>query len=570
VVKFIHEIMPGIKTSIVLLTLCACALIGMLAFSTTRAPRHYEVIIRNGTIFDGTGDSSYRADIGINADTIAAIGSLSEAKAEKVVDATGMIVAPGFINMLSWSDQIFLKNGSSMSDLKQGVTLEIFGEGWSPAPIRRNNPRNIDSLYNTLDGYFKYLMKKGTSCNVASFVGATSVRIHVMDHASRKPDNTELQKMKQLVAEAMEHGAFGLGTSLIYTPAAYATTDELVELAKVASSYGGMYITHMRSEADHVLTAVDEVIEITKRANIHSEIYHLKINIPRNWNKIDRLLIRIDSAKRTGLPITANMYPYTASATGLSSRLPAWVQEGGSKEMRKRLRDPVTRKRVLSEMEQGIPYKNSDPESVVLLYFRLDSLNKLYRGKKLSDAARIHGKSADETVIDLVVRDKSRIEALYKLQSEENVRKVMKLPYVSFGSDAGSYDLRDTATLSDHPRAFGTFARVLGKYVREEKVLPMSEAIRRMTSLPATNLKLKKRGLIKQGYFADVVVFNPAQIIDKSTFENPHQYAEGVTHVFVNGVHVIEDGNHTGARPGRVLRGPGYKKPARKVAPVPK
>jgi N-acyl-D-amino-acid deacylase len=553
-----------------LLRLSSFAIVGLLIFSARGIPPHYELIIRNGTVYDGTGDSSYTADIAILDDTVAAIGPLLDATAEKEIDAKGMVVAPGFINMLSWSDQIFLKNGTSMSDLKQGVTLEVFGEGWSPAPIRRNNPRNIDSLYNTLDGYFKYLMKKGTSCNVASFVGATSVRIHVMEHASRKPSEMELQKMKNLVAEAMEHGALGLGTSLIYTPAAYATTDELVELSKVAASYGGMYITHMRSEADHVLSAVDEVIDITKRANVRSEIYHLKINIPRNWNKIDKLLQRIDSARDRGLPITANMYPYTASATGLSSRLPAWVQEGGSKEMRKRLRDPATRKRVLYEMEQGIPYKNSDPESVVLLYFRLDSLNKLYRGKKLSDAARIHGKSADETVIDLVVKDKSRIEALYKLQSEDNVRKIMKLPYVSFGSDAGSYDLRDTATLSDHPRAFGTFARVLGRYVRDEKLLTMAEAIRRMTHLPATNLKLKKRGLIKKGYFADIVIFNPLQIIDRSTFENPHQYAEGVKHVFVNGVHVIDEGNHTGAKPGRVLRGPGYKKATRKVVPKPK
>jgi N-acyl-D-amino-acid deacylase len=533
-------------------------LIAVFAFNSF--PEEYDIILRNGMIYDGTGSAGFIGDVAINADTIAAIGDLSSFAGREEVDVNGLAIAPGFINMLSWSDQIFLKNGSSVSDLKQGVTLEVFGEGWSPAPIRRNNPRKIDSLYNTLDGYFRYLSSKGVSCNVASFVGGTTVRIHVLEHAARKPTAEEMTRMKQLVAEAMEHGAMGLGTSLIYTPATYATTEELIELSKVVARYGGMYITHMRSEADHILSAVDEVIDISQKANIRAEIYHLKTNIPRNWHKMDTVLARIDSAQKAGMKITANMYPYTASATGLSSRLPAWVQEGGAKEMRKKLTNPSMRKRVLYEMENGIPYKNSDPGSVMLMYFRLDSLNKLYRGKLLSEVARLHGKSADATVIDLVVKDKSRIEALYRLQSEENVRKVIQLPYVSFGSDAASYDLRDSASLSDHPRAFGTFARVLGKYVREEKLVSLPEAIRRMTGLPANNLRLRKRGLVKKGFYADIVIFDAASIIDRATFENPHQYSEGVLHVFVNGVQVIKDGTHTGKKPGRVIRGPGYRK----------
>jgi N-acyl-D-amino-acid deacylase len=363
------------------------------------------------------------------------------------------------------------------------------------------------------------------------------------------------------VKEAMEQGAMGLGTSLIYTPASYASTEELIALSKVVSRYGGMYITHMRSEADQILQAMNETLRISKEGNIPVEIYHLKINIPRNWNKIDSVLAKIDSARRAGIKITANMYPYNASATGLSSRLPAWVQEGGAKEMRKRLKNPTVRKKVLYEMDKGIPYKNSDPDNVVLMHFRLDSLNKLYRGKKLSEVSRLHGKNADETVIDLVVKDKSRIEAMYYLQSEDNVRKIIQQPYVSFGSDAGSYSLeKDTLSLPDHPRAFGTFARVLGKYVREEKLISLPIAIHRMTCLPATNLKLRKRGMLKKGYFADVVVFNSQGITDLATFAQPHQYAEGVSDVFVNGMQVIKNGIHTGTKPGRVLRGPGYKK----------
>lgn len=522
--------------------------------------QQYDIIIRNGTIYDGSGSAPFVGDVAIRADTIAAIGKLSDATGKKEINATGLAVAPGFINMLSWADQNLLKDGRSMSDIKQGVTLEVFGEGWSPGPMKRKSKVAVDSLWTTLGGYFNWLMKKGTSTNVASFVGQTSVRNYVMGYDNRKPTDAELAQMKQLVQQAMEEGAMGLGTSLIYAPATYASTEELIELAKVASKYSGMYTTHMRSEGDFILDAVDETIRISKEANIHAEIYHMKINIARNWPKIDTLLNKIDSAQKAGVKVTANMYPYTASATGLTSRLPTWVQEGGAKEMRKKLKTPAIRKKVLYEMEMGIPYKNSEPQYVALMGFRLDSLNKLYKGKRLSEVAKLHGKNADETVIDLIVRDKSRIEALYYQQSEENVKRIVQLPYVSFGSDGGSETIDDkNVEEGAHPRSYGTFARVLAKYVRDEKLVSLQDVVRRLTALPAANLKIKKRGSLKTGYYADIAIFDPAKIQDHATFEKPKQYSTGMVHVLVNGVQVLQNGEHTGAKPGRTVRGPGYK-----------
>lgn len=539
----------------------AAGLMVLLA-CTQRPKKQYDVIIRQGTIYDGSGKTPFVGDIAIQADTIAFIGDLKDAVGKKEIDASGLAVAPGFINMLSWADQNLLKDGRSLSDIKQGVTFEVFGEGWSPGPMKRNTRAPVDSLWTTLGGYFKWLSKKGSTPNVASFVGQTSVRNYVMGYANRKPTQTEMDQMKQLVQQAMEEGAMGLGTSLIYPPASYASTEELIELATVASRYKGIYTTHMRSEGDFILDALGETFRISSEAKIPVEIYHLKINIARNWNKIDSVLTKIDSAQKAGLKITANMYPYSASGTGLTSRLPTWVQEGGAKEMRKRLRNPAVRQKVLYEMEVGIPYKNSDPSNVVLMGFRLDSLNKLYKGKKLDEVARLHGKNADETVIDLVVRDKSRIEALYYTQSEENIRRIVQLPYVSFGSDAGSEAIsKDNLEEGAHPRTYGTFAKVLGKYVREEKLVPLEEVIRRLTQLPAANLGVKKRGNLKAGYFADVIVFDPVSIQDHATFEQPRQYATGMIHVLVNGVQVLSEGEHTGAKPGRVIRGPGFKSP---------
>jgi N-acyl-D-amino-acid deacylase len=533
----------------------------LLAFSLPAAGQQsYDLILRNGMVYDGSGNEPYAGDVAISGDRIAAVGDLTGAVAKKEIDVKGLAVAPGFINMLSWADRSLLLDGRSMSDIKQGVTLEVFGEGWSPGPVKRKLAKPIDSLWTTLGGYFKFAMKKGVSPNIASFVGATTVRIHEMGYEKRAPSPEELRRMKMLVAQAMEEGAVGLASSLIYAPADYASTEELIELAKVASSYGGMYATHMRSEGDFILAAIDETIRIAREASIPAEIYHLKINIARNWSKVDRVLAKIDSARSAGIKLTANNYPYVASATGLTARLPNWVQEGGAAAMRKRLRNPDTRKKVLREMREGIPYKNSDPKDVMLLGFRLDSLNKIYRGKRLDQVAALHGKDADETAIDLIVKDKSTIAAVFYLQSEFNVRKFLQQPYVSFGSDGAS--MSDAKIFDDwgtHPRAYGTFARVLGKYVREEKLISLEEAVRRMTSLPATNLRIENRGSITPGHFADIAVFDASSISDRATFEDPKQYATGMIHVFVNGVQVLNNGNHTGAKPGRVVYGPGKK-----------
>jgi N-acyl-D-amino-acid deacylase len=544
-----YLILFGVGLSIIL----ACA---------KKPVQEYDLIIRGGNIYDGSGSPYFVGDIALQHDSIAAMGDLSNAKGKKEIDAKGLAVAPGFINMLSWADRSLLMDGRSVSDIKQGVTLEVFGEGWSPGPIKRKaTAKPVDSLWTTLGGYFNYLSKKGVSPNVASFVGATSIRIHELGHQNRAPNTEELERMKKLVRQAMQEGAMGLGSSLIYAPADYASTEELIELARVASEYGGMYITHMRSESDNILSALNETFRIAKEAKIPAEIYHLKINHARNWNKIDTVITKIDSARTAGLKISANMYTYQASATGLTARLPTWVQEGGAAAMRKRLRNPTVRKRVLEEMRLGIPTKNSDPKDVMMLGFRLDSLNKLYLGKRLDEVARMHGKDADETVLDLVIRDRSTIAAIYFLISEDNIKKMLALPYVSFGSDAAS--MSDAPIFADwgtHPRAYGTFARFLGKYVREEKIVPLEEGIRRLTNLPATNLKLQKRGKLTRGHFADIVIFNADSISDRATFEKPKIYATGVKHVFVNGVQVLDNGEHTGAKPGRVIRGQGWKK----------
>jgi N-acyl-D-amino-acid deacylase len=522
----------------------------------------YDVVIRNGQVYDGNGALPQQTDIGINRDTIAFIGDLSSVKGKKEIDAKSLAVSPGFINMLSWGDRSLLMDGRSLSDLKQGVTLEIFGEGWSPGPVRRNLKKPVDSLWTTLDGYMQWLIKKGVTPNIASFIGHTTVRHYVMEYENRVATKEELEEMKALVREAMEAGALGLGTSLIYAPANYAPTEELIELAKVASAYKGIYITHMRSESDFILDALNETLRIASEANIPAEIYHLKINHERNWTKIDTVLAKIDSAQKAGLKITANMYPYAASNTSLLARLPTWIQEGGAKEMRKRLRNPVIRKKVLDEMRKGIPSKNAEPENVMVLGFRLDSLNNLYRGKRLDEVARIHGKDADETLIDLLLVDKSPAAGVYFLISESNMKRMLQLPYVSFGSDGASLDqvkgFKDFGMV--HPRTYGTFARVLGKYTRKEKLFTLEDAIHRMTGLPATRLNLYKRGLLKVGHYADIVIFNPQTIEDKATYEDPHRYAVGVEHVFVNGQQVLDNGEHTGIYPGSIVYGAGKKK----------
>ncbi|MCX8490688.1 MAG: D-aminoacylase [Cyclobacteriaceae bacterium] len=518
----------------------------------------FDLVIRNGTIYDGSGAKPYKGDVAIQADTLAAIGSLPDATGTEEIDASGLAVSPGFINMLSWADGSLLKDGRSMSDIMQGVTLEVFGEGWSPGPRKKTSSK--DTLWSSLGEYFDVLKRKGVSPNFASFVGATSVRNMVLGLNNKKPNQEELNQMKDLVRASMKEGAMGLGSSLIYAPADYASTEELIELSKVVAEYHGIYTTHMRSESDKILPAMNEVFRIAKEANLPAEIYHLKINNTWNWNKIDTVLAKIDSAQKAGLKITASMYTYNASGTSITARLPTWVQEGGLRDMRKRLRNSAIRRRLLLEMEQGIPSRNSDPKDVMLMGFRTDSLNTLYKAKRLSEVANLHGKSANETILDLLVADKSSIPCIFFLISEDNIKKMLPLPYVSICSDAGS--IADEAPFNEsgtHPRTYGSFARLLSTYSRKEKLITTEEAIRKMTSLPAYNLKIKQRGLLKVGYFADVVVFDPAKIEDNATFEDPHQYATGVSHVFVNGQQVIKDREHTGKKPGRLVVGPGFE-----------
>ncbi len=518
----------------------------------------YDLIIRNGIIYDGFGNVPFAGDVAIQADTIAALGDLKNKKGTREIYANGMAIAPGFINMLSWADGSLLKDGRSMSDIKQGVTLEVFGEGWSPGPRKKKDA--TDTLWSSLGEYFQRLEKKGVSTNFASFVGATTVRNYVLGFENKKPTVSQLNEMENLVDEAMRQGAMGLGSSLIYAPADYADTNELIELCKVVSKYNGMYITHMRSESDKIYAALNEVFKISREANLPAEIYHLKINNTWNWNKVDTVIAMIDSAQKTGLKITANMYTYNASGTSLTARLPTWVQAGGAPVMRKRLRNPALRRKVLEELRLGIPTRNSDPKDVMLIGFRKDSLNKLYRGKRLSEVAALHGKNADETMLDLIADDKSGIAAIFFLISEENVKRMLALPYVSICSDASSIPCEEPfINDATHPRTYGSFARLLGKYVREENVMSLPEAVRRLTSLPASNLKLIRRGSLQVGNYADVVIFDPNLVRDKATFDEPHHYAEGIIHVFVNGIQVLENGNHTGLTPGRCIRGPGWQ-----------
>ncbi|HET9986644.1 MAG TPA: D-aminoacylase [Longimicrobiales bacterium] len=534
----------------------------------------YDVVIRNGTVYDGSGGAPVRADVAIVGDTVAAIGDLKGAKGKAEVDATGLAVAPGFINMLSWATESLIADPRGLSDIVQGVTLEVMGEGDSMGPLSdtmktiakaQQGDIKYDIPWTTLGEYLEYLEKKGISPNVASFVGATTVRVHEVGYADRAPTPAELERMRGLVRQAMEEGALGVGSALIYAPAFYAKTPELIALSQEASKYGGMYISHMRSEGNQLLEAVDELIRISKEANIPAEIYHLKAAGVQNWPKMDQVIAKVDSAQKAGLAVTADMYTYPAGATGLDAAMPPWVQEGGLQAWRKRLQDPAIRARVAREMRtptnawESLYLLAGSPEQVLLVAFKQDSL-KYLTGKTLAQVAKLRGKSPEETAMDLVIQDDSRVGTVYFLMSEENIRKQAALPWVSFGSDEGTPAPEGVFLKSNpHPRAYGNFARFLGKYVREAKVVPLEEAVRKLTSLPATNLKLKKRGSLKPGYYADVVVFDPARIADHATFEKPHQLATGVRDVFVNGVQVLRNGEHTGATPGRFVRGPGWK-----------
>ena len=535
---------------------------------------HYDLILRNGTIYDGNGGVPFVGDVTINNDVIAAMGKLADAGGRKEINATGLAVAPGFINMLSWATESLIEDGLSQSDIRQGITLEVMGEGESMGPLTEQMKRDMIALqgdikypmpWTTLGEYLDFLVKRGVACNVASFVGAATVRIHEIGYADRAPTPAELERMKALVRRAMEEGALGVASALIYAPGFYAKTDELIALCKVAAEYGGLYISHLRSEGNQFLEALDELIAIAREAGIRAQVYHLKAAGSNNWHKLDAAIAKIETARSSGLQITADMYTYTAGATGLDAAMPPWVQEGGYTEWRKRLLDPQVRARVLREMLtptdawESLYLAAGSPERVLLVGFKNPKLKPL-TGKSLAEVAKLRGKSPEETAIDLVIEDGSRVGTVYFMMSEENVRKQIKLPWVSFDSDAASLAPTGAFLKSNpHPRAYGNFARLLGKYVRDEKVIPLEEAVRRLTTLPAGVIQIERRGALQPGFFADVVVFDPARIQDHATFEKPHQYATGVMHVFVNGTQVLKNGEPTGKKPGRVVRGPGWK-----------
>ena len=535
----------------------------------------FDVIIKGGTVYDGTGAEGRVTDIAIRGDRIAGIGDLANATAKTTIDARGLAVAPGFINMLSWSTESLIQDGRSQSEIRQGVTTEIMGEGNSMGPlndrmkaryVREQKDIKYDIKWNTLAEYLRYLEKRGVSCNVASFLGATTVREYVIGLEDKQPTPEQLEQMRELVRKEMEAGALGIGTSLIYPPAFYAKTDELIELCKVAAKYQGKYISHMRSEGNQLLESLDELIRISREAGIPAELYHIKAAGEKNWPKEDQLLARIEAAQKEGLKITADMYTYTAAGTGLDACLPPWTEDGGYPALFKRLRDPATREKIAAEVRidsdawENLYLAAGSPDKILLAGFKSEKLKPL-TGKSLAEVAKMRGKDPIETIMDLLSEDESRIDAMYFLMSEENVRKELAKPWISFGSDEASQAPEGVFLKSNpHPRAYGNFARVLGKYARDEKVLTLPEAVRRLSALPATNLGLDHRGFIQEGMFADVVVFDPATIADRATFDKPHQYAVGMKHVFVNGVQVLKDGEHTGAKPGRALWGPGKTK----------
>tara|TARA_Y100000996_G_scaffold170272_1_gene132349 strand:- start:110 stop:1843 length:1734 start_codon:yes stop_codon:yes gene_type:complete len=538
----------------------------------------YDLIIKNGFIYDGSGGMPFKGDLGIINDKIEFIGNSVGLKSKKIIFADGKVVSPGFINMLSWAVDDLIIDGRSQGDIRQGVTLEVFGEGVSMGPLNSEMQKDrtanglgigevdFDLNWVTLGDYLQFLENKGVSPNVASFVGATTLRVHQIGYEDRPPSKQELDSMKLLVRQAMEEGAMGIGSSLIYAPAFYASTDELIEICKVASEYGGIYTSHLRSEGNRFLESVDEFLKIASEANIDSEIYHLKAGGKTNHYKLDLVIKKIDSARAAGLNITADMYTYTAGATGLDASMPPWVQEGGYSEWKKRLQDPEIRKKVAKEIStptdewENLYLQAGSSKNLILIGFANPDLRYL-TGKTLDEVSRIMKKDPVETMIDLVIEDGSRVGTVYFIMSEENIKKKITLPWMRFGSDAGSMTPEGKFLESNtHPRAYGNFARLLGKYVRDEQVISLEEAIKKLTSNPALTLKIKKRGLLKKGYYADIVIFDKDKIIDHSTFSNSHQFSTGVIHVFVNGTQVLKDGEHTGALPGRFIKGPGYKK----------
>ncbi len=550
-------------------------LLGLLAVSLSAQglASDFDLIIRGGTIYDGQGGAPFAGDLAVEGDRIAAIGHLSKATADREVKANGLAVAPGFINMLSWANETLLHDPRSMSDIMQGVTLEVMGEGWSMGPLtpamkadelKSQADFKFDIPWTTLGGYFDHIEKKGISTNIASFVGATTIRIHEIGSDNKKASPDQLKRMQELVRQAMREGALGVGSSLIYAPANFADTEELVALTAAAHEYGGGYISHLRSESARYEQAVDELLTIGRRTGAPVQIYHMKPAGRENWHKSEPMLRKLWQARAEGLDVTANIYPYTAGATGLYATMPLWVQEGGHDAWVKRLKDPAIRARLVKEMRaepvgwENLMHDAGGPENVLLLAFKNEKLKPL-TGKTLAEVAKMRGTSPEDTIIDLVVEDDSRVGAAFFHMDEKNISRNIKWPWTMVGSDSASVAAEGVFLKSNpHPRAYGTFARFLGKYVRDEKVIPLEEGIRRLTSLPAAQLKLRGRGRLAPGYFADVVVFDPTTIADRATFKEPHRYAVGVRHVLVNGTPVLKDGKHTGATPGRVVRGPGW------------
>jgi N-acyl-D-amino-acid deacylase len=570
-----HSTMPSSRMSLRALV-CWISLVATLGRAQPTATgagmaasTRYDLIIRGGTLYDGTGGKGVVGDLAINGDSIAKLGDLGDAVGTAEIDAEGLAVAPGFINMLSWATESLLADGRSQSDIRQGVTLEVFGEGWSMGPlsdtmradvIKSQGDIKYDVTWTTLGEFLDHLAGRGISPNIASFVGATTVRIHELGYQDRRPNPRELERMRALVRREMEAGALGLGSSLIYAPAFYADTHELVELCKAAAEYDGLYISHIRSEGNRLLESVDELLQIAREARIRAEIYHLKAAGKANWPKHEQVVAKIETARAEGLAITADMYTYTAGGTGLNAAMPPWVQEGGLERWRERLQKPETRARVIREMRtptdkwENLLLAAGSPERVLLVGFKSEALKPL-TGRTLAEVAAQRGTSPEETAINLVVEDESRIETIYFLMDEANVKKNVALPWVSFCSDSESLAPEGAFLKSmPHPRAYGSFARLLGKYVRDEQALPLEAAIHKLTALPAANLGIERRGTLAPGYFADVVVFDPATIADHATYAEPHQYATGVRHVLVNGVSVLRDRKHSGAKPGRVVR----------------
>jgi N-acyl-D-amino-acid deacylase len=552
------------------------ALFGSLAalsVATAAQTPAYDLVIRGGTLYDGSGAAPVAGDVAIRGDRIVAVGKV-DGKGRTEVPANGMAVAPGFINMLSWATESLIADPRSQSDIRQGVTLEVMGEGWSMGPMNaamkaQETERQGDIKYpiewTSLGDYLGWLEKRGIATNVASFVGAATVRVHELGEGDVDPSPEQLARMQALVRQAMNEGALGVGSSLIYAPGSYAETDELVALTREAAKCGGMYISHMRSEGDRLEQAVDELIEISRRSGAPAEIYHLKMAGRDNWGKLAPVVEKVEAARAAGQRITADMYTYTAGATGLDAAMPTWVQAGGLEAWIERLKDPAIRARVAAEMKgPGSDWENlyhgAGADKMILSGFKNDALKPL-TGKTLAEVAAMRGKSPEETAMDLVVEDGSRVGTVYFLMSEDNVRRQVQLPWMSFGSDAASQSAEGVFLKSGaHPRTYGNFARLLGRYVRDEKLIPLEEAVYRLTTLPATNLGIKERGALKPGYHADVVIFDPAAIADRSTFEKPHQYSVGVRDVFVNGVAVLKDGEPSGATPGRAVRGAGWQR----------